>query len=176
MALSEKKVLLVIADRDFQDEEYEITKKVLEGRGVKVEVASLLPGEARGAKGTLVKPQVLLDDVKSYNYDAVVFVGGEGARRLSEHEKATKLAKDAEYKVLGAIGLAPLILANAGVLKGKRVTSAHPLAGPVRAKELEDPDHFLLCRILLRSFLYLCLRIFFRRFLTTLPISYPCDS
>jgi len=29
MALSDKKVLLVIADRDFQDEEYEITKKVL---------------------------------------------------------------------------------------------------------------------------------------------------
>lgn len=135
MVLSEKKVLLVIADRDFQDEEYEITRKVLEGRGVKVEVASVLPGEARGAKGTLVKPQVLLDDVKYYNYDAVVFIGGEGARRLSEHEKATKLAKDAEYKVLGAIGLAPLILANAGVLKGKRVTSAHPLAGPVRAKE-----------------------------------------
>lgn len=39
-------------------------------------MASVIPGEMRGAKGTLVKPQILLDDVKYDNYDAVVFIGG----------------------------------------------------------------------------------------------------
>lgn len=135
MALADKKVLLVIPPKDFQDEEYEITRKVLEGRGVKVEVASSSLGEARGMKGAAVRPTVLLDDVKYYNYDAIVFVGGEGARQYFDYEKATKLAKDAEYKVLGAIGEALLVLANAGVLRGKRVTGSLWMAGSMRARE-----------------------------------------
>ncbi|MFN3476738.1 MAG: DJ-1/PfpI family protein [Candidatus Methylomirabilales bacterium] len=135
MAFQEKKVLIVIPNRDFQDEEYRIVRKALEGRGVKVEVATPDPGEARGMKGTMVRPTALLGDVKYYDYDAVIFVGGDGTRRLFDHEKATKLAKDAEYKVLGAIGEASLILANAGVLKGKRVTGSPWAAGPLRAKE-----------------------------------------
>jgi putative intracellular protease/amidase len=65
----------------------------------------------------------------------VVFVGGPGARQLFDHDKATKLAKDCEYKVLGAIGLAPGILANGGVVKGKRVTADPSLAALLKQKE-----------------------------------------
>jgi protease I len=83
----------------------------------------------------MVRPDVSLDDLKTWEYDAVIFVGGPGTRQLFDHEKATKLAKDCEYKVLGALGLAPGILANGGVVKGKRVTAETSVAPLLRQKE-----------------------------------------
>lgn len=135
MALNEKKVLMVVAPHRFQDEEYEITRKVLESRGVQVKVASISAGECRGSGGLSVRATEKLEDVKYYDFDAIVFVGGDGARPLAEHEKAQKLAKDAEYKVLGAIGTGTGILASGGVMKGKRVTGDPGTAAAVRAKE-----------------------------------------
>ncbi len=135
MALTDKKVLMVVAPVDFDGAEFETTRKVLEGRGLQVKVASTGLGTARANTGLMVRPDVSLDDIKTWEYDAVVFVGGPGARMLFDHEKATKLAKDCEYKVLGALGLAPGILANGGVVKGKRVTADVSVAALVRQKE-----------------------------------------
>jgi protease I len=83
----------------------------------------------------MVRPDVSLDDAKTWEYDAVIFVGGPGARQLFDHEKTTKLAKDCEYKVLGALGLAPGILASGGVVKGKRVTAHTSVAALLREKD-----------------------------------------
>jgi len=135
MALADKKVLMVVAPTEFDGAEFEITRKVLENQGLKVKVASTTLGTARATTGLMVSPDVNLDDVKTWDYDAVIFVGGPGARQLLDHEKATKLAKDCEYKVLGALGLAPGILANGGVLKGKRVTADTSVADLLRQKE-----------------------------------------
>ncbi len=135
MALTDKKVLLVVAQTDFDGTEFETVRKVLEGRGLTVKVASVAHGTARATTGLTVRPDVTLEDVKTWEYDAVVFVGGPGARQLFDHDKATKLAKDCEYKVLGAIGLAPGILANGGVVKGKRVTADPSLAALLKQKE-----------------------------------------
>ncbi len=135
MALADKKVLMVVAQADFDAPEFETTRKVLEGRGLQVKVGSPALAAARGTTGLMVRPDVGLDDIKTWEYDAVVFVGGPGARQLFDHEKATKLAKDCEYKVLGALGLAAGILANAGVVKGKRVTGDTSVASMLRQKE-----------------------------------------
>ena len=135
MALADKKVLMVMPPNRFNEDEFEITRKVLENRGLRVTIASVGLGELRGQKRATARATVKLDDVKTYDYDAIVFVGGEGARSLVDHEKATKLAKDAEYKVLGAIGVAPAILAKGGVLKGKRATAAVDVAGILRSQE-----------------------------------------
>lgn len=137
MALADKKVLMVVAPADFDGPEFEVTRKVLESRGVQVKVASTTPGAARATTGLMVRPDVSLDDVKTWEYDAVVFVGGPGARQLFDHEKATKLAKDCEYKILGAVGLASAILANGGVVKGKRVTADASVAALLRQKEAQ---------------------------------------
>lgn len=135
MALADKKVLMVVAQADFDAVEFETTRKVLEGRGLQVKVASTALAAARATTGLMVRPDVSLDDIKTWEYDAVVFVGGPGARRLFDHEKATKLAKDCEYKVMGALGLAPGILANGGVVKGKRLTADTSVAALLREKE-----------------------------------------
>ena len=55
---------------------------------------------------------------------AVVFVGGSGAQKYYSNERALTIAREAyeKGKVLGAICIAPGILAKAGVLKGKNAT------------------------------------------------------
>jgi protease I len=133
--LSDKKVLMVVATRDFDFREYEVVRRVLETRGLRIEVASPEPGAVVSENGRIVRSTVKLGDAKSWDYDAIVFVGGSGARSLAETEAATKLAKDAEYKVLGGIGLGVLVLARAGVVKGKRLTGDPTAAGLVLQKE-----------------------------------------
>jgi protease I len=135
MALSDKKVLMVVPPDNFQDEEYDRLRRILEFNGITVKCASTHLGTLRGVKGTTVKSDVTVDDVKYYDYDAIIFVGGDGAKRLFDEEKVTKLAKDAEYKVLGAISTAPGILAKAGVLKGKKATCSVSVAGTLRDRE-----------------------------------------
>jgi protease I len=134
LALSDKKVLMVVPERDFNDEDYDQVKKVLESKGIKVTTGSSYVGEIRGVKGASMRSMVDVSGVKYYDYDALVFVGGPGARRFIEHEKVVKLAKDAEYKVLGAIGIGVAILAKAEVLKGKKATADRSVAEWIESK------------------------------------------
>jgi len=120
-----KKILMVLPPVDFTDAEYQVARRIWEARGYQVKVASTELGVVRGIEGTPVPVDVALRDVKYYDYDAIVFIGGEGARRLFDDEQARKLAKDAKYKVLGATGNAAVLLSLAGVLEGKRVTAPH---------------------------------------------------
>ena len=124
-----KKILMVLPPTDFADTEYQVTRRIWETRGYQVAVASVERGVVRGAEGTPVPVDVALKDVKYYDYDAIIFIGGEGARRLFDDEQARKLAKDAKYKVLGATGNAAVLLSLAGVVEGKRVTAPHEWAG-----------------------------------------------
>jgi putative intracellular protease/amidase len=63
-----------------------------------------------------------IKDVKSYDYDAMVFLGGEGARLLFDDDSARKLAKDAKYKVIAASDKAVVLLSLADALDDKKVT------------------------------------------------------
>jgi len=57
-------------------------------------------------------------------YDAVIFVGGAGAQEYWESARAHEIARATleRGKVLGAICIAPVTLANAGVLEGRKAT------------------------------------------------------
>lgn len=124
---SEKKILMIIAHKDFRDEELLIPKKMFEENGYKVVIASSSLEIAEGMLGAKVKPDILIEDVKVNEYKAIVFVGGVGAKEYFHNADALKIVKEAvkEKKVLGAICLAPRILAEAGVLKGKKATVWH---------------------------------------------------
>lgn len=67
-------------------------------------------------------------------YSGVLFVGGEGSADLARNEHALRLAREAAAadKMIGAWDHAVAILANAGILKGKRVTGAEGVAELVR--------------------------------------------
>jgi deglycase len=120
-----EKVLLVIPPSDFTDREYRLTREGLECHGFKVEVASTALSEAWGQEGTVVVPDVTIYEVSMEDYAAVVFIGGGGAEGLFDDTAALELAREADLqgKTVGAICLAPVILAEAGVLRGRRATA-----------------------------------------------------
>jgi protease I len=66
----------------------------------------------------------MLRDIKMHDYDGICFIGGVGCIQYWHDKEVHNLAVGASRagSLLGAICLAPVILANAGLLKGKRVT------------------------------------------------------
>lgn len=122
--MSGKRVLMVVAPENFRDEELLHTKEELERAGVKTTIASAKTGEVRGMLGAKIKSGIKLDQVKVDDYDGVVFVGGSGAAVYFNDKRAISIASEAfsKGKKICAICIAPVILANAGVLEGKRAT------------------------------------------------------
>jgi protease I len=122
--LSGKKVLMLIAFRDFRDQEYFVPRKIFEDSKIEVKTASDKKGRAIGADGGDVEVDFLISEVSVDEFDAIVFVGGPGALEHLDNENSYKLAKKAveKGKILGAICISPVILAKAGILKGKKAT------------------------------------------------------
>jgi protease I len=141
MPAAGKKVLMVIAPKDFRDEELIDTKRVLEEAGARVTVASRTLAESKGMFGAAARPDIALDRALAADYDAVVFVGGSGSKTYFDDPQAHALARDAAGagKLVGAICIAPSILAKAGLLKGRKATvwddkgPAGPFAANLRA-------------------------------------------
>lgn len=118
------KVLMVIANTNFRDEELFHTKEELEKAGHQTVIASNSFSEATGMLGGKIMPQILFKDANAGDYDAVVFVGGGGSAIYFDNPKAHALAREFfnQGKVTAAICIAPSTLANAGILKGKKAT------------------------------------------------------
>lgn len=123
-AEGEKKALLIIARQNFRDEELFAPKQVLEQNGYKVVIASSSLGEAKGKLGGKIKPDILLENAAVSDYSIIAFIGGPGAQEYFDSQAAHRIAREAynNNKVLGAICIAPSILARAGVLDGKKAT------------------------------------------------------
>jgi len=135
-AVQAKKAVMIIAHQNFRDEELLSPRRILEQAGLTVKVASSSLSPAKGMLGATVTPDVLVKDVDVAEYDAVIFVGGIGAQEYWDDKTAQDIAQKAaaENRVLGAICMAPVTLANAGVLKGKKATVWHSEGGRLMAK------------------------------------------
>ncbi len=126
MKLDGKNVLMVIASNNFRDEEYAEPRKALEDAGAHVTVACSSLNTAKGKLGLEVKPDILITNVEESDYDGIVFVGGGGSKEYFDSPIAHKLAQNfySKGKLASAICIAPAILANAGLLKGKKQRSS----------------------------------------------------
>ncbi len=119
-----KTVALVIAEQFFRDEEYQIPKDILERWGYRVITASTKLENAIGKLGMTVKPDILVKDLINQKLAALIFVGGGGSSQYFNDQSVHQLARHFNDRgnIVGAICIAPVILANAGVLKGKKAT------------------------------------------------------
>ncbi len=119
-----KKALLIIAQKDYQDREYERTSAELERGGLEVTVASGEGGTCTGKFGGSVLNTIALAQVKIADFDCIIFIGGPGAEAYVRHPEALRLAHEAVAASLplGALCIAPLILAKARVLEGRQAT------------------------------------------------------
>ncbi|MEK7493942.1 MAG: DJ-1/PfpI family protein [Patescibacteria group bacterium] len=120
------KVLFIIAQEGFRDEEYFIPREVLVAAGHTIVTASngKVGSVAVGSHGGEAHIDAHIADVKAAAFDAVAFAGGPGAVENLDNEDSYRLIREAvsTNKLLGAICIAPTILAKAGVLRGKNAT------------------------------------------------------
>jgi len=119
-----REIAMIIAKKNFRDEELLIPKYIFESAGYKVRIFSSSFGTAKGVFGASVSVYNTIDKLEINNYNAVVFVGGPGAVEYWDNRYAHKAIREAVAgnKVLGAICIAPVTLARAGALKGRRAT------------------------------------------------------
>ncbi len=115
---------MIIAPKNFRDEELLIPKRILEEGGVEVVVASTIKGACKGMLGAEAESQITLDEINVDEYDAIMFVGGSGTPLIRKEDKALEIARKAyeKGKLVTAICWSPTTLAKAGILEGKRAT------------------------------------------------------
>lgn len=120
----EQKILMVVAFKNFRDEEYFIPKEILEKAGFFIDTTSNQKGMARGTEGGKAVVHVGLEEVESENYQAIIFCGGPGMAEELDNPDFHNLAEDfyQSGKPVAAICVAPALLAKAGILKDKKAT------------------------------------------------------
>jgi protease I len=134
--LEGRRIVMIIAQENFQDRELAVPKELFETGGASVVVASSSLDPATGMLGVTVTPDALLADLEAADYDAIVFVGGQGAEEYWDDSAAHALARAGvkQGKAVAAICLAPVTLANAGLLDGKKATVWKTESGRLRAQ------------------------------------------
>jgi protease I len=123
-SLTGKKIVMIIASQNFRDEELLQPKNILTEKGAEVKVASASLETAKGMLGAEVKPDMLVGEIKPEDWDAVILIGGTGASQYWDDSSIHAMLNEAvrQNKIVGAICIAPVTLANAGILSGKKAT------------------------------------------------------
>jgi len=110
----------------FEDLEATTIVDILRRANVEVVTAGLQGGLVQGARGMRVQPDAALDDVLNRDFDMIALPGGlPGAEHLKNDARIQMLLKRmaAAGKYTTAICAAPIALAAAGLLDGRRATS-----------------------------------------------------
>ena len=110
----------------FEDLEATTIVDLLRRAGFEVVTAGLAPGLVQGARGMRVQPDASLDEVREQAFDLIALPGGmPGAEHLKNDARILALLKKmaAAGKYTAAICAAPIALAAAGLLDGKKATS-----------------------------------------------------
>lgn len=92
---------------------------------VRVTTAALAQREVECAHGTKLVADTTLDEVKDDSFDMVVLPGGSGYAKLNGDARVHQIIKRQaqDNKLLGAICAAPKVLADAGLLEGRKATA-----------------------------------------------------
>ena len=115
----------VLLAEGFEEVEALTIVDVLRRCDVEVDIVGVDGKPVVGAHGIKVIPDVGIDDVAVDDYDAVVLPGGSpGYVNLRNDQRVLELVRKAFEigRFVAAICAAPAVLADAGVLKGKKAT------------------------------------------------------
>ncbi|MCK9419045.1 MAG: DJ-1/PfpI family protein [Nitrospirae bacterium] len=119
------RVTVILAD-GFEEVEAMAIIDVLRRAEIDTVVAGLHGGFITSARAVKVIPDTVIDTVKADDFDMIVLPGGQpGSDNLNADLRVKELITSfsQQGKLTGAICAAPIVLASAGVLKGKRATS-----------------------------------------------------
>lgn len=129
-----KNIIVILPAKDFNSEEYLLTKKTFENEGFSCFISSDSYSLCTGDNGLKVKADVSIFNIHASNFRAVIFIGGNGIRKYWDNVIYQNIAKKfaCADKIVAAICAAPVILSRAGLLKNKNSTCF-----PIDKKELE---------------------------------------
>lgn len=121
----ERIIALVIAPEQFRDEELFVPQQILEKAGFGTLIAGPRLGTATGMLNGTVQITETIENLKSSDCEGLLIVGGLGSPahlwdNTPLHTLANSFAR--EGKPVAAICLSPVVLAKAGLLKGKKAT------------------------------------------------------
>ena len=119
------RVLLPLAE-GFEEIEAVTVVDLLRRAGIEVRTASLAARRVTGSHGITVEADISLDDADAADYDMIVLPGGmPGADHLKKDARVVALLRRfaAAGRYAAAICAAPGVLAEAGLLDGRRATS-----------------------------------------------------
>jgi protease I len=136
--LKRKKIAFLAADM-FEEVELAEPWKALEQAGAELELVSLKEGEIQGFdhydKAGSFKVDRTVEEASASDYDALVLPGGVGnPDNLRQDENATQFVRGffEQGKPVGAICHAPWTLIEAGVVRGRTLTSFPSLQTDIR--------------------------------------------
>ncbi len=117
------KILFLVAQKGFQEEELDKPRRILEAAGAEIVVASTTTGTATGHAGATLEA-ISIVEARPTEYAAGIVVGGPGSVDLWENGIAQKFFRMAVHdgKPVGALSLGVGFLATAGLLEGKSAT------------------------------------------------------
>jgi protease I len=125
-----RKTVAILATNGFEESELSEPKKALEDAGANVEIVSLESGEIKswndGNWGKSYKVDKTLSEVSQANYNALMLPGGViNPDILRKNKDAVNFVRSffENHKPVAAICHAPWLLAEAGVLEGRNITS-----------------------------------------------------
>ncbi len=120
----DQRVALFLARQFFSDEEYEPLARRFERAGLPVALLSVDTGVIVSASRVILNADLALKEASADSFAALVLVGGPGMVLHWDDELLHGLCREfaAAGKPLAAIGIAPVALARAGVLKDRRAT------------------------------------------------------
>lgn len=115
---------MIIAFKEFKDEEYFIPRFIFKENGYDVVTISSNRGVAVGVGGGEAMIDFSFNNFYPADFDAIVFIGGSGASRFFDDEDISIILEEVKDKdiVVGAICIAPVILAKNGILGQKKAT------------------------------------------------------
>lgn len=121
-----KRIAVMLAD-GFEEGESLFVIDILRRAGFTCDGITIDEEVVRGAHDIRVFSDRHIDDVKVADYDMIVLPGGQpGADHLRDDDRVIHLVQDFahdESKYVAAICAAPQVLAKAGVVEGKKLTS-----------------------------------------------------
>ncbi len=118
-------IVMIVAPKDFTDQEYFDPRKVFENAGARVRVASTTTRPAVSHNLAKVRVDQAISDIRLDQVDAIVVVGGMGAATYLMNDESLRnllVAASKSNKVVSAICIAPAVLARAGVLRNREAT------------------------------------------------------
>ncbi len=127
---------LILTDAHFEDSELQVPCEALQSDGISVDIAAPHKDQKIcGKHGLCIRPDLAITEVEPARYDLLILPGGKAPEKLRKIPRVPEIVRafQSAGKPIAAICHGPLILAEAGILKGKKVTAYHAVREEIEA-------------------------------------------